>query len=48
LSATIDRLVDVFDPKLLTVYLHCFNMQVANGWPELTAKIESDARLTLV
>ncbi len=48
LSATIDRLVDVFDPKLLTVYLHCFNMQVPNGWPELTAKIESDARLTLV
>lgn len=47
LNTTIDRLVDVFDPKLLTVYLHCFNMQVEGGWPELTAKLESDERLTL-
>jgi hypothetical protein len=39
--------VDVFDPKLLTVYLHCFNMQVDGGWPELNAKFESDARLVL-
>ena len=47
LDTTVDRLVDIFDPKLFTVYLHCFNMQVPNGWPELTAKIESDARLVL-
>ena len=47
LNTTIDRLVDVFDPKLLTLYLHCFNMQVAGGWPVLTAKIESDERLVL-
>lgn len=47
LSATIDRLVDVFDPKLLTMYLHCFNMQVLGGWPELTEKLESDERLKL-
>ncbi len=47
LDTTIDRLVDIFDPKLFTVYLHCFNMQVAGGWPELTAKIESDDRLVL-
>lgn len=47
LDATIDRLADVFEPKMLTVYLHCFNMQVPGGWPELTAKIESDERLTL-
>ena len=48
LDTTVERLVDIFDPKLFTVYLHCFNMQVPNGWPELTAKIESDARLVLV
>jgi hypothetical protein len=48
LDSTIDRLVDIFDPKILTVYLHCFNMQTPDGWPELTAKIESDSRLTLV
>jgi hypothetical protein len=48
LDSTIDRLVDIFDPKLFTVYLHCFNMQHPGGWPELNAKLESDARLTLV
>lgn len=47
LDATVDRLVDIFDAKLFTMYLHCFNLQVANGWPELTAKLESDERLKL-
>ena len=47
LASTIDRLVGLFDPKLLTVYLHCFNMQLPDGWPELTAKLESDERLVL-
>ena len=47
LNSTIDRLVDIFDPKLLTLYLHCFNMQTPGGWPVLTAKLESDERLVL-
>ncbi len=47
LAATIDRLVELFDPKLLTLYLHCFNLQVPGGWPDLSEKINSDARLTL-
>jgi hypothetical protein len=47
LNATIDRLAGIFDPKLLTVYLHCFNMQLPDGWPVLTAKLESDERLVL-
>ncbi|RYD31792.1 MAG: hypothetical protein EOP87_14055 [Verrucomicrobiaceae bacterium] len=47
LSTTIDKLVDIFDPKMLTLYLHCFNLQVPGGWPELTAKLESDERLKL-
>lgn len=47
LDATITKLVDIFDPKLLTLYLHCFNLQVDGGWPELTAKLENDPRLTL-
>lgn len=47
LATTIDKLVDIFDPKIFTVYLHCFNMQVAGGWPELTEKLESDPRLVL-
>ena len=47
LAGTIDRLVDIFDPKILTVYLHCFNMQLQGGWPELNEKLESDERLVL-
>jgi hypothetical protein len=47
LNNTIDRLADIFENKLLTVYLHCFNMQLPNGWPELTAKLETDERLKL-
>lgn len=47
LDATIERLTGVFDPKLLTLYLHCFNMQVPDGWAELSAKLQSDERLVL-
>jgi hypothetical protein len=47
LNSTIDRLVDIFEPKLFTVYLHCFNMQIPGGWPDLNAKLESDERLVL-
>ena len=44
LTATIDRLVGLFEPKLLALYLHCFNMQVPGGWPELTEKLASGWR----
>jgi hypothetical protein len=47
LATTIDRLVELFDPKLLTLYLHCFNMQVDGGWSGLTEKLASDERLVL-
>ncbi len=47
LNSTIVRLVDIFEPKLLAVYLHCFNMQVPGGWPELSEKLASDERLKL-
>lgn len=47
LSSTVDRLAGLFDPKLLTLYLHCFNMQIPGGWPELTGKLASDERLVL-
>jgi len=47
LDETVDKLVDLFDPKMLTLYLSCFNMQVPGGWPELTAKLEGDERLVL-
>lgn len=47
LDATVDKLVDIFDPKIFTLYLHCFNMQVPGGYPTLSGKIESDERLKL-
>jgi hypothetical protein len=47
LNTTVERLVDIFEPKLFATYLHCFNMQTPGGWPELTAKLESDERLKL-
>lgn len=47
LAATVDRLADLFDHKLLALYLHCFNMQVHGGWPEMTEKLSSDERLKL-
>ena len=47
LTETLGRLIDLFDPKLLTLYLHCFNMQVPGGWPELSDKLATDERLVL-
>jgi hypothetical protein len=47
LADTIEKLVDVFDPKIFTLYLHCFNMQVAGGYAALTEKLASDERLKL-
>ncbi len=47
LDQTVDKLVDVFDPKIFTLYLHCFNMQLPGGYPALTEKINSDERLKL-
>jgi hypothetical protein len=47
LDAAVDKLLGLFDPKLFTLYLHCFNMQQPGGWPELSDKLNSDERLKL-
>ena len=47
LTETIDRLLGLFEPKLLTLYLHCFNLQVPGGWEDLNEKLATDPRLTL-
>ncbi len=47
LNDTVDRLIGLFDPKMVTLYLHCFNLQVPGGWADLSAKLESDERLVL-
>jgi hypothetical protein len=47
LNSTVDKLIEGFDPKLVTLYLRCFNLQVAGGWPEISEKLASDSRLVL-
>lgn len=47
LDETVEKLADVFDPKIFTLYLLCFNMQVAGGYAALTEKLASDERLKL-
>ncbi len=47
LNQTIDALLAKFKPQLVTLYLTCFNRQTEGGWPELSARLQSDARLTL-
>ena len=47
LDETVEKLVDIFDPKIFTLYLLCFNMQVAGGYAALTEKLTSDERLKL-
>jgi len=47
LDAAVDQLVESHDPRLVCLYLICFNLQVPGGWPELNAKLEGDERLKL-
>ena len=47
LKDTIDRLLEMFDPKRVTLYLRVFNLQVAGGWANLTPILETDERLKL-
>jgi len=47
LDAAVDTLLESNDPRIVTLYLRVFNLQAPDGWPELTAKLESDERLKL-
>jgi hypothetical protein len=47
LKTTIDTLLGSHDPKLVTLYLQVFNLQTPDGWKNLEALLESDARLIL-
>jgi len=47
LDAAVDTLLESRDPRLITLYLRVFNLQTAEGWPAITAKLESDERLKL-
>ncbi|WP_338688379.1 hypothetical protein [Haloferula helveola] len=47
LDAAVDALLADFDPKVVTLYLTVFNLQVPGGWQTLTEKLDSDERLSL-
>ena len=47
LDQAVDSLVGEFDPKLVALYLHVFNLQTSGGWDSLTGKLAADPRLAL-
>ena len=47
LDAAVDKLLESVDPRLLSLYLHTFNLQVPGGWQALGAKLAADERLRL-
>ena len=48
LATTTNRLLEMFDHKLVTTYLYVFNLQTPDGWENLTKVLEEDERLKLV
>lgn len=47
LKSSIDSLLEKFDPALVSLYLHTFNIQTPDGWEELSKALEQDDRLKL-
>lgn len=47
LDEAVDHLVAAYDPRLVALYLHVFNLQTPGGWDALTGKLAVDSRLTL-
>lgn len=47
LGKTIDRLLEMFEPKLVATYFYVFNLQTPTGWDNLTQILATDERLKL-
>ena len=47
LKSAIDALLEKYDPSLVALYLHTFNLQTPDGWTALTDALNNDKRLTL-
>lgn len=47
LKTTIDGLVEKYDPALVGLYLHTFNIQTPDGWSALADALATDERLKL-
>ena len=46
-SAAIDKLLSEYSSEEVTIYLHLFQRQESEGWPEISEALEKDARLKL-
>lgn len=47
LDQAINKMVEKFDPRLVTLYLLVFNLQRPGGWENLTTRLADDERLVL-
>lgn len=46
LKSAVEKLLETHPQEVVKIYLHVFQMQKVDGWPELNALIESDERLS--
>ena len=47
LSETVDALYSEFNPRIVSLYLHLFNLQRTGGWGALEKVLSNDARVRL-
>ncbi|MBK1829310.1 hypothetical protein JIN77_01100 [Verrucomicrobiaceae bacterium R5-34] len=47
LKTAVDALLEKYDPALVALYLHTFNIQTPDGWEELSKTLAEDDRLKL-
>ena len=47
LDAGIAKLLESNEPKIVSLYLHVFNMQQEGGWDNLGARLTSNPQLAL-
>ena len=46
-KSAVDALIEKYDPALVALYLHTFNLQTPSGWTSLSEALTSDERLKL-
>lgn len=47
LATTVDRLFENYNSKIVSLYLHVFNLQRPGGWDNLSEVLENDSRIAL-
>lgn len=47
LKSAVDTLLEKYEPNLVALYLHTFNIQTPDGWDALSEALEQDERLKM-